>query len=667
MLLCAVILAVLYTACGLMLCLERQWTPLPTMMMTLFFYLFSMLVILLGRKVFVLTVSGVTTSADISLEEEAFSLISSFRQPALLCDENGQITWNNKPFSRLAAGSVHHEGKTVIFGRSSSKGEGVSALLGVSVGEILAVDELDVEAFGSLYGIRGYRVHSQNKDQILLIFTDKTEQAEAVRQRDEENSVVAYILIDNLEEMMQYVQEKYRAVTGEIETVLKTWAEEAGGFLKEYERNRYLFLFSAGCLPRFFAENFDILDRIREIRIGEGSLPVTISMGVSGTEGSYAEKDKNARAALDMALQRGGDQVAVKTGSGMEYFGGRSRGVQKMNKVRSRVVANELIMQLSKSSNVLIMAHRNMDFDALGACAAAAKLAGFCGVRANIIINENDPNMKRSYRLLRKLDEYRSMFISGTDALELMDSESLLVICDVNNPAQFEAPDVAERAYRTVIVDHHRKTAEFKQQPVIAYIEPSASSASELMAEILEQVLPSGSLDKEEADIMFAGILLDTKHFTQSAGTRTFSASLYLRSEGANPADAERLFQVDLDSFLREARFQSNMFTYRKGIGIAVNENPDNDSTDRVAAAKAADKLLKVEGIVASFALCKIGDDVVISARSNGSINVQLIAEKLGGGGHFDAAATQLKEISMDEALEKLKNAIDEHLEEVLK
>jgi len=323
-------------------------------------------------------------------------------------------------------------------------------------------------------------------------------------------------------------------------------------------------------------------------------------------------------------------------------------------------------MQLSKSSNVLIMAHRNMDFDALGACAAAARLAEFCGVRANIIINENDPNMKRSYQLLRKLEEYRSMFISGTDALELMTSETLLLICDVNNPTQFEAPDVAERVFRTVIIDHHRKTAEFRQQPVIAYIEPSASSASELMAEILEQVLPAGSLAKEEADLMFAGVLLDTKHFTQSVGTRTFSASLYLRSEGANPADAERLFHVDMDSFRREARFQSNVITYRGGIGIALNEYPDNDTTDRVAAAKAADKLLKVEGMVATFALCKIGETVVISARSNGSINVQLIAEKLGGGGHYDAAAAQMKDVTVEEALEKLKAAIDEYLDEIL-
>ena len=228
---------------------------------------------------------------------------------------------------------------------------------------------------------------------------------------------------------------------------------------------------------------------------------------------------------------------------------------------------------------------------------------------------------------------------------------------------QLEAPAVAEMSGRTVYIDHHRKTAEFDEAPLISYIEPSASSACELVAEILEQSVPSGTLLREEADIMYAGILLDTKQFTRNSGVKTFSAALYLRGEGANPAEAQTLFKACLDDFISEAKFESNVVIYRKVLAISCSDDENNGPSDRIAAAKAADKLLTVEGVKASFALCRIGDKIHISARSSGEINVQLILEKLEGGGHFDSAATQL-ESSMSEALTRLKGAVDEYFRE---
>ncbi|MDD4772664.1 MAG: DHH family phosphoesterase [Eubacteriales bacterium] len=579
-------------------------------------------------------------------------VMSRLRQPVLICDESGKIIWYNREIT-------HRVGR-----RETLYGKNIDIISDISPAEITA-DGVDIVAFGTTFGVNGYKITAQSKNYLLTLWYDKTELVEAYRRIADETAVVAYIMVDNLEELMQYVQEKYRTASSEIESVLKAWADSVQGILKEYERDRYFFIFDACHLEQFISERFDILDRVRDIRVGESSLPVTVSIGISGSVGSYSEKERAARAALDMGLQRGGDQVVVNTETGMEFYGGRTKTVHKRTKVRARVVANELAVLMSGSSNTLLMGHRNMDFDALGACVGLARLAIFCGVKVNIIANEKDPNLKKCFDKLKNLPEYRNMFVGAIEAQDMLTSETLLVIADVNNKTQFEAPDVAENAFKTVIVDHHRKTAEFKNQPAIAYIEPSASSACELVAEILEQAMPSGNLAKHEADIMFAGILLDTKQFTRNTGTRTFSAALYLRGEGANPADAQTLFKTNLDSIIREAKFTTNVYIYRGLIAIAVNDGDDNTMSDRIAGAKAADKLLTVDGVAASFALCSIEDTVYISARSSGVINVQLIIEKIGGGGHFDAAATQLQGEGMTEALTRLKVTIDEYLKEL--
>lgn len=579
-------------------------------------------------------------------------VMSRLRQPVLICDESGKIIWYNREIT-------HRVGR-----RETLYGKNIDIISDISPAEITA-DGVDIVAFGTTFGVNGYKITAQSKNYLLTLWYDKTELVEAYRRIADETAVVAYIMVDNLEELMQYVQEKYRTASSEIESVLKAWADSVQGILKEYERDRYFFIFDACHLEQFISERFDILDRVRDIRVGESSLPVTVSIGISGSVGSYSEKERAARAALDMGLQRGGDQVVVNTETGMEFYGGRTKTVHKRTKVRARVVANELAVLMSGSSNTLLMGHRNMDFDALGACVGLARLALFCGVKVNIIANEKDPNLKKCFDKLKNLPEYRNMFVGAIEAQDMLTSETLLVIADVNNKTQFEAPDVAKNAFKTVIVDHHRKTAEFKNQPAIAYIEPSASSACELVAEILEQAMPSGNLAKHEADIMFAGILLDTKQFTRNTGTRTFSAALYLRGEGANPADAQTLFKTNLDSIIREAKFTTNVYIYRGLIAIAVNDGDDNTMSDRIAGAKAADKLLTVDGVAASFALCSIEDTVYISARSSGVINVQLIIEKIGGGGHFDAAATQLQGEGMTEALTRLKVTIDEYLKEL--
>ncbi len=649
--------AVAFFITYILVCERFGAEPIKTGIIIIILYLISVVLIGITSRVIGSYIgNNITSDVNSPLGNITLDILSRLRQPVIICDENGRIIWYNRE-------TTHKLGK-----REALYGKNLDFICNTPISDIISAESaagIDTEVFGSLYSVRGYRLTSQNKGYILMMWQDKTELRAAYKKISDETIITAYIVVDNLDELLQYVQEKYRAVSAEIETVLKKWAEEANGIILEYERDRYFYIFDAEHLNKFISDKFDILDKIRDIRIGDSSLPVTVSIGISGISGSFSEKNRAAKAALDMALQRGGDQVVVKNENELEFYGGRNKGVQKRTKVRARVVANELAALISKSSNVLIMGHRNMDYDALGACAGLARLAIFCGVKTNIIINANDSNIEKGYNKLRRIPEYRNIFADALYGQDMITSETLLIIADVNNRLQFENADIADNAFNIVIIDHHRKKEEFKRPPAMAYIEPSASSACELVAEILEQAMPAGQLPKDEADMMFAGILLDTKQFTRNTGSRTFNAALYLRNEGANPADVQELFKVNIDDYMRESRFSANIYTYHSFIAVAINESVDNTSADRISAAKAADKLLSLEGIEVSFAMCKIGNSILISARSSGSVNVQLIIEKLGGGGHFDAAATQIEGIEIPQAIEKLKAAIDDFLDEV--
>ncbi len=573
--------------------------------------------------------------------------------PVFICDaEEERIIWYNRAFASAT------EAKLQLYGHSADE------YLSRTVASLLE-ENSDGGAAVSVAS-RSFRAHVQSlraKDKSFCIvsMTDVTEAEKLYQELAQSEAIVAYIYMDNLDELLQYEQEKFRTVAVQIETILREWAAEAEGILKEYERDRYLFVFEARHLDDFIVRKFDILDKIRDIRIGEAKLPVTISVGISNVRGEFSEKERTAAAALDMALQRGGDQVVVKGENGIDFYGGRTKTIQKRTKVRARVMANELILHLSRASNVLIMGHKYADFDAFGAAVGAARLALFCGARVNIVTDLKDPNLEGCRRMLAGEKEYTDILVDTSEALDLVGANTLLLIVDVNNAAMYESAELARNVENIVIIDHHRKTAEFERAPLLSYIEPSASATCELIAEMLEQVLPENLLRPAEANLMMAGILVDTKQFTKNTGVRTFSAALYLRDRGAVPAEAQSLFKTGLDDYIREAKFRSNVVIYRGITAIALGEG-EGDAADRIAAAKAADKLLTVEGVQASFALIRIGDTVHISARSSDTVNVQIILEKLRGGGHFDAAGAQVT-ATMQDALIQLKAAIDEYFD----
>ena len=578
--------------------------------------------------------------------------------PLTISDMNGRIIWFNKAF-------------TVISGsKNGYYGKNIDQICKNSLEDIIHAEDseegLETEAFNQHYKIKAYPVQTSNKQYCITVWNSQKDINAAHQQLKDENTVVAFIMIDNLDELLQHIQEKYRDVSNQVANILNEWTESVNGVLKEFQRDKYLFIFHEKHLDELIASKFSILDKIRDVRVGSGSLPVTISIGISCTGNTLAEKERDAQTALDMALQRGGDQAVIKINNEMNFYGGRTQSVQKKTKVRSRVTANELVSHMASSGNVLIMGHINPDFDCFGACVGIARMAMFCGIPVNIIVDTEDKNIAKCFDALNHMPEYKHMFVGAHEALDLINHDTLLCICDVNNPKQFAAPEVADSVEKVVYIDHHRKTTEFNIKPLITYIEPSASSTCELVAEFLEQTLSAGMLPHEEANLLLTGIMLDTNHFSKNTGVRTYSAGCYLQNEGANPQIIRDFFKSELEDLRREARFETNVKIYRSIFAITTNslkENSISDPSDRIAAAKAADKLLSVDGVMASFAICKIENTVFISARSNGKINVQMIIEKLGGGGHFDAAATQLKDTTVNEALTQLKDAIDEYAE----
>ncbi len=474
---------------------------------------------------------------------------------------------------------------------------------------------------------------------------------------------VAYIYIDNLTEMIQYESESFRPATTKIDEYLREWATDVKGIIKEFERDRYILVFEKRNLGRYVERKFDVLDRIRDIRVGEEKLPVTVSVGISSVTGEFSEKERAARAALDMALGRGGDQVVLKLDDSTEFYGGRSRASLRRTGVRSRVVSNELLMHISRSSGVLIMGHKYPDYDSIGACVGLSKIVEFCGVDVNIVADPDDVNVKRCRAIYDGAgDSAGKLFISAAEAQDGVRTDTFVILVDVNNISISEAPELIPIASDYAVIDHHRKHSEFDREPVIEYIETKSSSACELVAEMAEQVLPSGFLGAGEAGLMLAGIILDTKKFTRSTGARTYGAALYLHDNGAMPETVQELFKTGLDSFVREARFLSGVKIYRSSFAIAVCGD-GNDGGDRIAASKVADSLIGVRGVKAAFSLVRLGDTVHISARSTGDVNVQLILERLRGGGHFDTAGTQLRGAGVKEAERQLKAAIDDYLD----
>ena len=512
-----------------------------------------------------------------------------------------------------------------------------------------------------IYSVDGFVISKKNNGLYLAMLSDITEFSALEKKYEDERAAVAYIAIDNVEDILQYVHEKFADAVASIEEKLKNWAASMNGIIKSYDNDKYIMIFESKYLDDCIANRFDILDSIRDARVGDG-VSITVSIGVSRRGGTLHERELDAREAIDLALQRGGDQVVYKSENETIYFGGRTKTVYKRSNVRSRAFANQLSAFMSRSDNVIIMGHRYGDFDSIGASVGVARLAMLCGIKVNIAIDLTDRNLRPCIEMMQKTDLYSQVFVDNAAGLDLIGPDTLVILVDHNSIPRAQFSDIAAKAGNIAIIDHHRKVDQPAKTMKLTYIEPSASSTCELVSEMLESAVSSQNLLKQEADILLAGILLDTKQFTRNTGTRTFGAAQYLRGAGADPSDVYNLFKAAPEDLSKEARFHTSIIMYKEHIALACCEG-DTDESYRVIASKAADKMLTLRGVAAAFTLVQIGEQIHISGRSSGKINVQLILEKLRGGGHFDVAGAQVVSDSIMDVLDTLKKSIDEYLE----
>lgn len=601
-----------------------------------------------------------TNETSNSLEHLITEVVRQVEFPSVITTADGKILWSNNHMLALCGAQ----------NQMALSGKNFSIFTGIPMSEIITATSKKVITISdkSFYAY-SYLMEAPDRDYWMTTLADRSEIVDLEASINRESPVVAYLSVDNLEEITQYVRGSYREAAAAVDEIITAWVNELGGLIREYDREKYLILFPKNRLASCVESRFDILDRIRGIELGDGSMSVTISLGVSASGADIGERSRNASSALETALQRGGDQVALRTSEGIEYFGGKTKITQKRTKVRARVISNKIIGYISDAGNVLIMGHKNPDFDSIGSCIGLARLAMSYNDSVKIIIDSENSNFRCSTeQLLENLPEYKNIFISLAQGLDMIRSDTLLIIADVNNMNIVESPEIAHNVFNTVIVDHHRKIAEFEHEPLIAYIEPSASSASELVSELIElcsmgEAAGDGvKLSRHEANIMLAGIMLDTKNFTRTTSERTFAAALYLRGAGADPEYARTFFFADLENFVTESKLGSEVRLYRERIAISVCEGTGSPD-DRIAASKTADTLLTVQNIDAAFVLVRTDDSIAISARSNGTVNVQLILEKIGGGGHFDSAGAQVKNTVSREVLEQLRGAIDSYLD----
>lgn len=592
-------------------------------------------------------------SSEAALSSLTVDVLMQLPYPVLMVGDDDSVIWYNKAFTDIKELSAIKYGQSL---KGVMGGAFCYSVLKNNKNELV----FDVE--GKSYSLYAADVSAYGKRYLLTIWNDRTALRDVQKLLKMRNVVVGYAAIDNAAEVASHLQEQYRSMVAKAYTEVYNWVSEMHGIMREYDRDKYMIFVDEENFGPNIAKKFDVLDRINTAVAGDSNR-LTMSMSFAVMEGSLAEKESAAKDALEYAFQRGGAQIIVKSKDGNLSFGGQSRAVEKTTKIKSRVTADRLKELISNSSNVLIMGHKNIDFDAIAAACAAARLALTMEKQVNIVVNPDDNALTVALPLIEELRDYDHVFVDCSRGQELLSPMTLVIVVDASNPKIFETSDIYENAQNVAIIDHHVQTSEFVTQPKLQYIDPTASSTSELMCEILEQAIPRSALNSGEAELLLAGILLDTQRFTRNTGVRTFGAAMYLRPDAKMLQHAQSLFKPGIQEYTKQAVFQKNAIVFRECIGISYYED-DALSENRIMASIAAESMLSIASVKAAFALCTINEDIHISARSDGSINVAKIAERLGGGGRFEAAAVVMQGVSIKEAMTELRKAIDEYWEE---
>ncbi|KPH72112.1 MULTISPECIES: DHH family phosphoesterase [Oceanobacillus] len=503
------------------------------------------------------------------------------------------------------------------------------------------------------------------KEEKLLYFFDRTAQVELKAKYESEQTVLAVIFLDNYEEITQNMDDTAKSqLNSQVTSVLNNWASEYGLYLKRTSQERFLAVGTKQILQQLEKVKFDILDEVREL-IVEQNNPVTLSIGVGTGNLPLPDLGELAQSCLDLALGRGGDQVAIKDESGkVRFYGGKTNPMEKRTRVRARVISHALTELVKTSDNVIIMGHKSPDMDSLGSAIGILNIAKANNAKGYIVFDPDDVDtgVHRLVDALKADEELWRYFIEPFEAEEIMTSQSLIVVVDTHKPSMVADASLLNKTDNTVVIDHHRRGEDFIGNPTLVYMEPYASSTAELVTELLEYQPKSLKLKMVEATALLAGIIVDTKSFTLRTGSRTFDAASYLRSRGADTVLVQQFMKEDIDLYIKRAKLIERAEIFKGNIAIAKAES--GEIFGPVLIAQAADTLLTMTGITASFVISERDDGRIgISARSLGKVNVQVIMEKMNGGGHLTNAATQIEDTTIDDATELLKDIITEYLE----
>lgn len=521
-------------------------------------------------------------------------------------------------------------------------------------------DGIKFSASGNNYILHVTDIMSGEDVGKLVVFVDITRQVELEKILDDSRVVVGVITIDSLDDIMQGLDEmdKVNTIAG-IDTEIVSWVKEYNGIVSKIEKDKYIYFIEKQYVSDLEENSFEILEKINKVSEDKVKVPVTISIGLSFDEETLAGRYKSAMTALDVAMGRGGNQAVIKTKKRYDFYGDSGKQQDKTSRVRARMIAQALKDVMDKCENVYIMGHKNTDIDCIGAAVGIYKIAKTYGKEAKIISDlKHNNSTKLVIDRLKSTGEYDDVFITKEDIKKQEFENSLLVVVDTHKASYLAVPDLLEEFDKVVVIDHHRRGPEFIENTILTYHEVYASSTSELVTELL-MYLDEVKLTAKEAEAIFSGIVIDTKNFTFKTGVRTFEVSAYLKKTGLDITEVKHVFQNDFETYMTKVNIVKEAEIIDGKIAMSVcSEQHENMS---VIAAQAADELLSITGVLASFVLCEIDNVIMISGRSLGDINVQAILEKLGGGGHLTFAGAQMAGVTLEEAKEKLLNIIEEY------
>ncbi|MBO5341562.1 MAG: DHH family phosphoesterase [Lachnospiraceae bacterium] len=498
---------------------------------------------------------------------------------------------------------------------------------------------------------------------IGLYLFDETALKIALKENDDQSLAVGLIYLDNYEEALEDVEDVRRSLLlALIDRKINKYVASVDGIVRKLEKDKYLLILRKKAVTQLKEGKFEILEDVKTVNIGN-EIPVTLSMGIGLGGLTYGQNTEFARAAIDLALGRGGDQTVVKIPGNIQYFGGKSQQTEKSTRVKARVKAQALKEIIEAKDQLFVMGHRLPDADSFGAAVGIYAIAKALDRKAHIVMNDVTPSLRPMVELFEKNSDYdEDMILTSQEALEKLGNNAVLVVVDINKPSITECPELLKHCKAIVVLDHHRQSEEVIDNATLSYIEPYASSACEMVAEILQYVETGVKIKSVEADCLYSGIMIDTNNFMTKTGVRTFEAAAFLRRNGADVTRVRKLFREDASEYMAKAKTIRDTMIYRNDYAISICDGSGCQSPT-IVAAQAANELLNINGVKASFVFTEYQDKVFLSARSIDELNVQIVTERLGGGGHMNIAGAQFTEVTVDEAVKRLQETLDEMIE----